>query len=146
MFPATPPKCVRRLSMLNETLRTCSFSGRMWSLKRSGKTMMWSRASEPDTRMVTSPPGEAQSRRRGAGRQPRRAIMVDSRDADRGALRDGPSRLLLRVLPAQDRGGLRRALRDDPRPEAARPRLRVGHLGRRRLDPAQDRRARGPDP
>jgi hypothetical protein len=58
MLPATPPKCVFRLSMLNDTFNMCSLSGRMWFTKRSGKTMMWSRATDPDTRidMDTSGP------------------------------------------------------------------------------------------
>src|SRR5262245_53488423 len=146
MFPATPPKCVRRLSMLNETFRMWSFSGRMWSLKRSGKTMMWSRAREPDTRMVMDSSREAQSRRPGAGRQPRRGALVDSPHADPGALRDGQARLLVRVLPAEDAAGLRPALPDDPGPEAPRSGLRVGDLGRRGLDASQDRGTRGRDP
>src|SRR5262245_3231786 len=125
MLPATPPKCVRRLSMLNETFRMCSFSGRMWSLKRSGKTMMWSRAREPDTRMVIESSRDAQSRRPGGGRQPRRRSVVDSRHEDRGALRSRPAGLLLRVLPAEDAAGLRAALPDDPGPERSEER-RVG--------------------
>ena len=42
MFPAQPPSSLRISGTRNTTLSMCTLSGRMWSLKRSLKTMMLS--------------------------------------------------------------------------------------------------------
>ena len=47
MLPAQPPNSRRMSGTKNETFRMCSWSGRMWLRKRSWKTMIESKAMEP---------------------------------------------------------------------------------------------------
>ena len=57
MFAAVPPRRRCSDSTRNDTLITCVISGRMCSLKRPGKTMIVSKATDPVTAM--RPMGEA---------------------------------------------------------------------------------------
>jgi hypothetical protein len=51
MLPAQPPHSRRMSPTVNDTDRRCTCSGRMWRAKRSGNTMMVSKASEPQIRV-----------------------------------------------------------------------------------------------
>src|SRR5687767_117801 len=65
MLAAQPPRCFLSSPTRNDRLMTCILSGRMWSLKLPGKSMMWSKASEPVTR-ISGPVSESDIKSSGA--------------------------------------------------------------------------------
>ncbi len=70
MLPAQPPKSRRRPGTRKDTLRMCSWSGRIWSANRPSKVMMVSNAREPQITAAMDEPlvgvGGKERRRRAA--------------------------------------------------------------------------------
>src|SRR5687768_15860028 len=81
MLPAQPPNSRRRSGTRNATFRMCSWSGRMWFLKRSRNTMMVSYAIEPQMSVVMA----ADYRQLRQEHEQPHHRHVDERDHDRRA-------------------------------------------------------------